>query len=82
VQKWVNECLVEGYAVESVHGWFSCFRTMMRDAVHRLALSHDCTQRISFPELCEREERGENALTPVNGSVSPSNSAGRRRSAG
>ena len=64
VQKWINECLVEGYAVESVHGWFSCFRTMMRDALHRLDLTHDCTQRISFPELFEREERGENALTP------------------
>lgn len=62
VQDWVNTKLRDGYAVETVHGWFRVLRTMVRDAIMQLDLPRDPTLRISFPEAREREHS--NALTP------------------
>ena len=62
IQEWINKELRTGYRASTVKGWFRAFRTMVRDAMDDLALTHDPTRRVCFPVAEERAET--NALLP------------------
>jgi integrase len=62
IQEWINKELRASYRASTVKGWFRAFRTMVRDAMDDLALTHDPTRRVCFPVAEERAEA--NALLP------------------